>query len=108
MNLKGKNANQCFSRDVQYFQLHDNSKLQTSLLRLRVVFAASALQYGFLASDPCFFHEIYHLIHSALIRQIHGELTINPLLRPNGAYLFQTHLGGGAYLRGKGLVKDLW
>ena len=60
LNLKGKNANQCFSRDAQYFQLHNNSKLQTSLLRLRIVFAASALQFGFLATDPCFFHEIYH------------------------------------------------
>ena len=60
VNLKGKNANQCFSRDAQYFQLHNNSKLQTSLPRLRIVFAASALQFGFLATDPCFFHEIYH------------------------------------------------
>ena len=100
VNLKGKNANQCFSRDAQYFQLHNNSKLQTSLLRLRIVFAASALQFGFLATDPCFFHEIYHWIHSAL-RQIHGELTINPLLSPHGAYLFQTHLGGGLIWEGR-------
>lgn len=51
----------------------------------------STLQFGFLQSDPCFFHEIYHWIHSAL-RQIHGELTIHPLLRPPTGLIYFKHI----------------